>query len=128
MTVYVPLVVAAVRGAAPGLAHEVIRVGSGYRVGAVHRVTPMAPKLFCIDNPPMGGQFSTMQGSSVTEAPSFQRRSWDVWGQSMALDTHYVLSVDARAVGLIMCDNHTGWRYMYLQRTHANGYILKGCG
>lgn len=132
MTVYVPLVVATVRGSAPGLAHQVlrfaIRVGSGYRVGALHRVTPIGPRLFCIANPPMGGHFSTMQGSRVTEAPSFQRRSWDVWGQSIALDTHYVLSVDARAVGLIMYDNHTGWQYMYLQRTHANGFGLKGCG
>lgn len=46
----------------------------------------------------------------------------------MTFDTHYVLSVDARAVGLILYDNHTGWRYMYLQPTHPSGYIQQGCG
>ena len=76
----------------------------------------------------MGGHVSTTQGSRVTEAPSFQHRSWVVWGQPMTFDTHYVLSVDARAVGLILYDNHTAWRYMYLQPTHPSGYIQQGCG
>lgn len=131
MTLYLPLVVATVEGAGPGMPSEVLhmalRVGHGYRLGSLRSVAPIAPKLFCINNPPMGSHFSTMRGSRVVKGPSVQVRNWSMWGESVKSVAHYTLFVYARSVGVIVYSDNTQWRYMYLQKTNSSGYILAGC-